>query len=74
MIEKPMDLVAISRLNKQNLSVVWLVSERSKQDTIRGNTIENGDIRYMFGHMYIILHFDPGVFVLAQWPAPPTLH
>ncbi len=43
------------------LLVLYLIG---KQDTIRGNTIENWGYLfiYVFGHTYVILYFDPGGF------------
>ncbi len=42
-----------------------LASERSERDTLRGNTIENQGCLfvYMFGRTYVILYFDPRVFL-----------
>ncbi len=50
----------------------YLASERSERDTYRGNTIENRGCLfiylfvYMFGRTYVILYFDPRVFVLIM--------
>ncbi len=49
-----------------------LASERSERDTYRVNTIENRGCLfiylfvYMFGRTYVILYFDPCVFVLVM--------
>ncbi len=56
-----------------------LASERSERDTYRGNTIENRGCLfiylfiYMFGRMYVILNFDPRIFVLVMWSTPSQI-
>ncbi len=29
---------------------------------------------YMFGRMYVVLYFDPGIFVLVRWSTWSKLH
>ncbi len=52
----------------------YLASERSKRDTLRGNTIENRGYLFVYiyvcGRTYVILYFDPGMFVFALWSTP----
>ncbi len=45
---------------------IQLASER---DTYRGNTIENQGCLFIYlcGRTYVILYFDPGIFVLVRW-------
>ncbi len=56
-----------------------LASERSERDTYRGNTIENRGCLfiylfvYMFGRTYVILYFDPRIFVLVMWSTPSQI-
>ncbi len=52
-----------------------LASERSERDTYRGNTIENLGCLfvYMFGRTYVILNFDPRIFVLVMWSTPSQI-
>ncbi len=56
-----------------------LASERSERDTYRGNTIENRGCLfiylfvYMYGRMYVILYFDPRVFVLVRLSTPSQI-
>ncbi len=52
-----------------------LASERSERDTYRDNTIENRGCLfvYMFGRTYVILYFDPRVFVLVMWSTPSQI-
>ena len=47
------------------LFAMLLASERSEQDTLRGETIENRGCLfvYMFGRTYVILYFDPQVLL-----------
>ncbi len=51
----------------------------SERDTYRGNTIENRGCLfiylfvYMYGRMYVILYFDPRVFVLVMWSIPSQI-
>ncbi len=58
---------------------ILLASERSERDTYRGNTIENRGCLfiylfvYMFGRTYVILYFDPRVFVLVMWSTPSQI-
>ncbi len=41
-----------------------MASERSEQDTLRVTQLKIGDIcLYMCGHMYVILYFNPPVFL-----------
>ncbi len=50
-----------------------LASKRSEWDTLRGNTIENRGYLgclCMCGRTYVILYFDPRVFVFALWSTP----
>ncbi len=48
----------------------------SEQDSIRGNTIENQGYLYVYicvcvcGHTYVILYFDPRIFVFASCSTP----
>ncbi len=46
----------------------------SERDTIRGDTIENRGYLFVYiyvcGHMYVILYFDPRVFMFASWSTP----
>ncbi len=53
------------------------MSERSKRDTLRGNTIENRGYLfiYIFGRTYVILYFNPRVFLCSLRVRPrPKLH
>ncbi len=51
----------------------------SERDTYRGNTIENRGCLfiylfvYMYGCTYVILYFDPRVFVLVIWSTPSQI-
>ncbi len=55
------------------------MSERSERDTYRGNTIENRGCLfiylfvYMFGRTYVILYFDPRIFMLVMWSTPSQI-
>ncbi len=53
-----------------------LASERSERDTYRGKNEKIGDVYlfvYMFGRMYVILYFDPRVFVLVICSTPSQI-
>ncbi len=55
---------------------VSLASERSERDTYRGKNEKIGDVYlfvYMFGRMYVILYFDPRVFVLVICSTPSQI-
>ncbi len=55
---------------------LYLASERSEQDTYRGKNEKIGDVYlfvYMFGRTYVILYFDPRVFVLVRWSTPSQI-
>ncbi len=54
----------------------YLASERSERDTYRGKNEKIGDVYifvYMFGRTYVILYFDPRVFVLVSWSTPSQI-
>ncbi len=56
---------------------IYLVSEQSERDTLRNSTIENRGCLfiYMFGRTYVILYFDPRVFLCCSVFDPrPKLH
>ncbi len=53
-----------------------LASERSERDTYRGKNEKIEDVclfEYMFGRTYVILYFDPRVFVLVTWSTPSQI-
>ncbi len=55
---------------------MYLASERSERDTYRGKNEKIGDVYlfvYMFGRMYVILYFDPRVFVLVICSTPSQI-
>ncbi len=55
-------------------SAVLKLNLASERDAIRGNTIENRGYLFVYicvcGHMYVILYFDPRIFVFASWSTP----
>ncbi len=60
---------------------MYSASERSERDTYRGNTIENRGCLfiylfvYMYGRTYVILYFDPRVFLCSLGVrSRPKLH
>ncbi len=56
------------------LDIFTMIGER---DTYRGNTIENRGCLfiYIFGRTYVILYFDPHVFLCSLRVRPrPKLH
>ncbi len=59
-------------VNEQQL----LASERSERDTYRCNTIENRGCLFICIYVrrtYVILYFDPRVFVLVMWSTPSQI-
>ncbi len=53
-----------------------LASERSERDTYRGKNEKIGDVYlfvYMFGRTYVILYFDPRVFVSVMCSTPSQI-
>ncbi len=57
--------------------VSLLASERSERDTYRGKNVKNRGCLfvYMFGRTYVILYFDPRVFLCSLRVRPrPKLH
>ncbi len=55
----------LSGIIQLKIEDVCLFGERGERDTLRGNTIENRGCLfvYMFGRTYVILYFDPHVFL-----------
>ncbi len=67
------DTVRGNTLNSQGYIIVLLASER---DTYRGKNEKIGDVClfvYMYGRTYVILYFDPRVFVLVMWSTPSQI-
>ncbi len=63
--------------NEKIGDVYLLASERSERDTFRGNTTENRGCLFisMYGRTYVILYFDPRVFLCSLRVRPrPKLH
>ncbi len=62
--------------HESQLYMCLLASERSERDTYRGKNEKIGDVYlfvYMFGRTYVILYFDPRVFVLVRWSTPSQI-
>ncbi len=57
----------------QLLSNIILASKWSERNTLRGNTTENQGyclFIYVCGRTYVIMYFDPHIFVFASWSTP----
>ncbi len=64
------------KMKKSGMFVYLLASERSERDTYRGKNEKIGDVClfvYMYGRTYVILYFDPRVFVLVMWSTPSQI-
>ncbi len=74
--------LVIKKITKNKTEKSWgkflyLASERSNRDNYRGNTIENRGCLFisMYGRTYVILYFDPRVFLCSLRVRPrPKLH
>ncbi len=58
--------------HNEKVTTYYCYSIIGERDTLRGNTIENRGCLfiYMCGHTYVILYFDPHIFVFASWSTP----
>ncbi len=66
-------IAVLSKYRWQFFIYILLASER---DTYRGKNEKIGDVYlfvYMFGRMYVILYFDPRVFVLVICSTPSQI-